>query len=58
MCGWQGLVILSAIPIGGHYGSDLVAGAICWAMVQLVWHRIIDRPSAKLSVDETAPVFA
>src|ERR671913_181105 len=28
MCAWQGLVILSAIPIGGHYVTDLAAGEI------------------------------
>jgi membrane-associated phospholipid phosphatase len=27
----QGLVIISTIPIGGHYLIDLAAGALCWA---------------------------
>ena len=58
MCAWQGLVILSAIPVGGHYASDLAAGAICWGLVQLLWNRVIDGPFAKSTADETAPAFA
>jgi membrane-associated phospholipid phosphatase len=58
MCAWQGLVILSAIPIGGHYASDLVAGGMCWALVQLLWRRIMDGPSAEPSIDDIAPAYA
>ena len=30
-CGWCALVLLSTIPIGGHYVVDLFAGAVVWA---------------------------
>jgi membrane-associated phospholipid phosphatase len=36
---WQGLVILSTIPIGGHYVVDLIGGAVCWAAAQHLWLR-------------------
>ena len=41
MAFWQGLVILSALPIGGHYLTDLLAGAACWAMVYFVWEKAV-----------------
>jgi membrane-associated phospholipid phosphatase len=28
---WSGLILISTIPIGGHYATDLVAGAAVWA---------------------------
>jgi membrane-associated phospholipid phosphatase len=28
---WSGLIMISTIPIGGHYAVDLVAGAAVWA---------------------------
>jgi membrane-associated phospholipid phosphatase len=37
MCAWQAIVILSAIPIGGHYIVDLLAGGICWVLVHFLW---------------------
>jgi MYXO-CTERM domain-containing protein len=40
---WQALVILSTIPIGGHYAIDLIAGAGCWALAQMVWNRSVTR---------------
>lgn len=30
---WNGVVIVSTIPIGGHYFVDLVAGAVVWLLV-------------------------
>lgn len=30
---WSALVIVSAVPIGGHYFIDLVAGGVLWAAV-------------------------
>lgn len=33
---WCGLIILSAIPIGGHYATDLIAGSALWAVWCLV----------------------
>ena len=39
MFAWQGLVVISTIPIGGHYAIDLVAGAACWALASLWWKR-------------------
>lgn len=35
MVGWSALVIVSTIPIGGHYGVDVISGALMWAA--LVW---------------------
>lgn len=39
-CGWCGLVLISTIPIGGHYVIDLVAGAVVWALVGAIAARI------------------
>jgi membrane-associated phospholipid phosphatase len=30
---WNGLVILSTVPVGGHYLVDLIAGALVWFIV-------------------------
>jgi membrane-associated phospholipid phosphatase len=30
--GWNGLVIVSTIPIGGHYAVDLLVGALVWSV--------------------------
>lgn len=35
MIGWNSLVIASTIPIGGHYGIDVIGGALVWAA--LTW---------------------
>jgi len=40
---WQGVVILSAIAIGGHYLVDLLAGSLCWAFVYFLWRFVLDR---------------
>ena len=51
---WAALVILSTIPIGGHYVIDLAGGAA----VFLVWHRLIAwvaAPPLTGSVQETHP---
>jgi membrane-associated phospholipid phosphatase len=37
------VVILSAIPIGGHYLVDLLAGSLCWAFVYFLWRFVLDR---------------
>ena len=29
---WSALVNISAIPMGGHYGTDLVVGDLLWAL--------------------------
>jgi membrane-associated phospholipid phosphatase len=39
MYAWQALVVVSTVPIGGHYFVDLVAGAMCWALAHVVWHK-------------------
>ncbi|QNP44867.1 phosphatase PAP2 family protein [Sphingomonas sediminicola] len=44
MLGWQALVIVSTIPIGGHYAIDLVAGAACWAFAAAWWRRSVGAP--------------
>lgn len=36
MLGWNALVVLSTIPIGGHYFVDLAGGALCWMAIYLV----------------------
>jgi membrane-associated phospholipid phosphatase len=28
---WSGVILISTIPIGGHYAVDLLAGAVVWA---------------------------
>ena len=39
MFAWQGLVIISTIPIGGLYVIDLIAGAACWGLAHLLWRK-------------------
>jgi membrane-associated phospholipid phosphatase len=31
MVGWNALVVISTVPIGGHYMIDLLAGGALWA---------------------------
>jgi membrane-associated phospholipid phosphatase len=33
---WNGLVIVSTIPMGGHYVTDLIAGALVWSALALI----------------------
>lgn len=33
MFAWNGLVIVSTVPIGGHYLVDVIAGALTWYLV-------------------------
>ncbi|GLK76085.1 hypothetical protein GCM10008171_13390 [Methylopila jiangsuensis] len=42
---WNGVVILSTIPIGGHYVIDLIAGAAVWAMVATLARTPLGAPS-------------
>jgi membrane-associated phospholipid phosphatase len=46
MPAWQAIVILSTIPIGGHYAIDLIAGLICWTAVHALWQwaLLLNRP--------------
>lgn len=45
--GWTATVIVSTVPIGGHYVTDLVAGTLIWALAMLVSRRaVINSPSA------------
>lgn len=43
---WNGVVILSTIPIGGHYAIDLIAGAAVWAIVTALARTPLGAPSA------------
>ena len=36
---WNGLVIVSTIPIGGHYYVDLIAGAAMFAVIVVILFR-------------------
>jgi membrane-associated phospholipid phosphatase len=44
--GWNALVIMSAIPIGGHYGVDLSAGALLWLAATLIGATMAKCPAA------------
>jgi membrane-associated phospholipid phosphatase len=33
---WNGLVIVSTIPMGGHYVTDLIAGAFVWSALAVI----------------------
>jgi len=37
MLGWCSLVLASTVPMGGHYGIDLVAGILVWATFRLAF---------------------
>ena len=56
MCAWQGLVILSAIPIGGHYVVDLVAGAICCPLAYLLWRRLVSGPAVRQAAESSSVI--
>ncbi len=34
---WSGLVVLSTIPIGGHYAVDLLAGGVVWGILTMAF---------------------
>lgn len=38
---WQGMVIVSAIPIGGHFYTDLVGGGLCWLAAEMLWQKTL-----------------
>lgn len=40
MIGWNAVVIVSTIPIGGHYGVDLIGGALAWGLLAVASRRI------------------
>jgi membrane-associated phospholipid phosphatase len=48
LCGlcwaWSALILISTIPIGGHYAIDLVAGAAVWGTFTLLVRSRISRP--------------
>jgi membrane-associated phospholipid phosphatase len=54
---WNALVIVSTIPIGGHYIVDLIAGAALWALAYVLatalW-RETDQTTLSLQPSETA----
>lgn len=57
MFAWQALVIVSTIPIGGHYVADLIAGTACWAVAHILWRKaqaITEKPQ----VEDVAPAYA
>lgn len=56
MFAWQAVVIVSTIPIGGHYVVDLVGGACCWAAVHTSWRLALRRNSH--AVEQTAGAAA
>jgi membrane-associated phospholipid phosphatase len=35
---WNAIVIVSTIPIGGHYVTDLIAGAFVWSALAMIGH--------------------
>jgi membrane-associated phospholipid phosphatase len=40
-CVWSGLTILATMPMGGHYFSDVVAGACVWTLCILPYPRLL-----------------
>lgn len=43
MVGWNLIVIVSTIPIGGHYGVDLLGGLLLWAALAWCSNRLEER---------------
>ena len=58
MFAWQGLVIISTIPIGGHYVIDLIAGAACWGLAHVLWRKAQRVNTATKSSGDVVPAFA
>lgn len=44
--GWTATVIVSTIPIGGHYVADLAAGFVVWWVAARLARRSLNNPSA------------
>ena len=58
MFAWQGLVIISTIPIGGHFVVDLIAGAACWGVAHVLWRKAQRVNMTTASAGGAAPAFA
>jgi membrane-associated phospholipid phosphatase len=58
MFAWQALVIVSTIPIGGHYVVDLIAGAACWGVAHILWRKAQAISAEKPQVEDVAPAYA
>lgn len=58
MFAWQGLVVISTIPIGGHYVVDLIAGAACWGVAHVLWRRAQKANRTTTSAGDVSPAFA
>ncbi|MGI4747621.1 MAG: phosphatase PAP2 family protein [Janthinobacterium lividum] len=45
---WSSIILISTIPIGGHYVIDIIGGALIWAVITLSIHiRAIWHPDQK-----------
>lgn len=42
---WTTIVIVSTVPVGGHYAVDLAAGFVIWALAAAISQRV-STPSA------------
>ena len=47
---WNVIVIISTIPIGGHYGVDLLGGALLWVAVVWSASQLVKHPGTSLTV--------
>ena len=54
---WQALVIVSTVPIGGHYVVDLIAGAACWAVAHILFRKAGTARKVDASAGDPAPAF-
>jgi membrane-associated phospholipid phosphatase len=54
---WNLLVIISTIPIGGHYVIDLLAGALVWLAATIIAVRLTATKTASWpTVENISPV--
>lgn len=46
---WSAVVIISTIPVGGHYGVDIIAGAVVWRILLLLLQATVGSKEAAVS---------
>jgi membrane-associated phospholipid phosphatase len=58
---WNGLVIVSTVPVGGHYLVDLLAGALAWLVIYRYgarWAAALLKLRSRLIARPALPAFA
>jgi hypothetical protein len=46
-CAWSAIILISTMPIGGHYVADVMAGALLWAVLMVAAKAVRRRAASK-----------